>query len=141
MPDFNWTADAVGEIKRLWSEGFSYAEIARRLGGGLTRNAVCGKLNRMNGREGSDRKPKPKPQGRMLFSRAPFVPLPEPPPPVDEPESLRISLADIGPNMCRWIALDPLVDPSMCGHPAQGSLCPYHRSRAFQPLKPQKESA
>ncbi|MGX8273792.1 GcrA family cell cycle regulator, partial [Brevundimonas diminuta] len=38
-----WTEDRVGALKKLWLEGQSASQIAKALGGGVTRNAVIGK--------------------------------------------------------------------------------------------------
>ena len=43
----NWTDDRVEQLKNLWTEGLSASQIARALGG-VTRNAVIGKLSRLN---------------------------------------------------------------------------------------------
>ena len=39
-----WTDDRVGALKKLWLEGQSASQIAKQLGGGVTRNAVIGGL-------------------------------------------------------------------------------------------------
>lgn len=47
MTKFKWTKDTEAEAARLWGFGKSGLEIAEILGGGLSRNAVMGKLHRM----------------------------------------------------------------------------------------------
>ena len=42
-----WTDDRLARVKKLWSEGRSASEIARDLGGGVTRNAVIAKIHRL----------------------------------------------------------------------------------------------
>jgi|AACY02.16.fsa_nt_gi Uncharacterized protein conserved in bacteria len=42
-----WTEERVGMLKKLWKQGKSAREIAEIMGGGLTRNAVIGKANRI----------------------------------------------------------------------------------------------
>jgi GcrA cell cycle regulator len=42
----NWTDERVEMLKRLWGEGLSASQIARQLGG-VTRNAVIGKVHRL----------------------------------------------------------------------------------------------
>lgn len=42
-----WTDERVAALKRDWIAGFSALQIAGRLGGGVTRNAVIGKLGRL----------------------------------------------------------------------------------------------
>src|SRR3954471_17849588 len=42
-----WTEERIERLTKLWTEGFSASQIAADLGGGLTRNAVLGKANRL----------------------------------------------------------------------------------------------
>lgn len=42
----DWTPDRVELLKQLWSEGLSASQIANQLGG-VTRNAVIGKVHRL----------------------------------------------------------------------------------------------
>src|ERR1700754_2085357 len=44
--DISWTDERVELLKRLWSEGLSASQIAAELGG-ITRNAVIGKVHRL----------------------------------------------------------------------------------------------
>lgn len=46
-PNQRWDADAVEELRRCWAAGHTAGQIARRLGGGITRNAVIGKVHRL----------------------------------------------------------------------------------------------
>src|ERR1700749_2552952 len=46
MTQLNWTDDRVEQLKNLWTEGLSASQIARALGG-VTRNAVIGKVHRL----------------------------------------------------------------------------------------------
>ena len=41
-----WTDERVEQLKKLWAEGLSASQIAGRLGG-VTRNAVIGKVHRL----------------------------------------------------------------------------------------------
>jgi GcrA cell cycle regulator len=41
-----WTEDRVEVLKKLWAEGHSASQIAKELGG-VTRNAVIGKVHRL----------------------------------------------------------------------------------------------
>ena len=41
-----WTEERVSELKKLWAEGHSASQIAKRLGS-VTRNAVIGKVHRL----------------------------------------------------------------------------------------------
>jgi GcrA cell cycle regulator len=42
-----WTEERVERLKKLWSDGLSASQIAAELGGGVTRNAVIGKVHRL----------------------------------------------------------------------------------------------
>lgn len=42
-----WTPESTATLKALWAEGLSAAEIVPRINGGVTRNAVIGKLFRL----------------------------------------------------------------------------------------------
>ncbi len=41
-----WTDDRVTLLKKLWTDGLSASQIAKQLGG-VTRNAVIGKVHRL----------------------------------------------------------------------------------------------
>jgi GcrA cell cycle regulator len=43
----NWTDERVEQLRKLWSEGLSASQVAAQLGGGVSRNAVIGKVHRM----------------------------------------------------------------------------------------------
>lgn len=42
----NWTDERVARLKKLWRKGWTASQIAAELGG-VTRNAVCGKIDRL----------------------------------------------------------------------------------------------
>ncbi len=42
-----WTDERVELLKKMWAEGLSASQIAAKLAGGVTRNAVIGKVHRM----------------------------------------------------------------------------------------------
>ncbi|MEM1130460.1 MAG: GcrA family cell cycle regulator, partial [Pseudomonadota bacterium] len=42
----SWTDERVDTLKRMWNEGKSASQIAKELGG-VTRNAVIGKVHRL----------------------------------------------------------------------------------------------
>lgn len=42
-----WTDERVELLKKLWTDGLSASQIAGQLGGGVTRNAVIGKVHRL----------------------------------------------------------------------------------------------
>jgi GcrA cell cycle regulator len=43
----SWTEQQIQSLKKMWGNGFSANDIAKQLGGGLTRNAVIGKAHRL----------------------------------------------------------------------------------------------
>ena len=46
MP-YEWTPERTDRLKGLWRDGVSARDIAYKIGGDLTRNAVIGKANRL----------------------------------------------------------------------------------------------
>src|SRR5262252_3759409 len=55
-----WTEERVALLKKLWLEGLSASQIAKQLGG-VTRNAVIGKVHRLglSGRATPSQPPRP----------------------------------------------------------------------------------
>lgn len=43
----SWTQEQTERLTELWKQGATATEIALELGGGITRNAVCGKIDRL----------------------------------------------------------------------------------------------
>lgn len=60
IPDMSWTDERVELLKKMWTEGQSASQIAKELGG-ITRNAVIGKVHRLglSNRSGSAAEAKP----------------------------------------------------------------------------------
>lgn len=56
-----WTEQQIQTLKKMWGNGYSASEIAKCLGGGLTRNAVIGKAHRMKLSAGAAARTKVKP--------------------------------------------------------------------------------
>jgi hypothetical protein len=82
MNQLNWTEDRVEQLKSLWTEGLSASQIARALGGGVTRNAVIGKVHRLGlaGRATPSRSDRPRlPSAPRMSMRTHH-----PPPPIVE---------------------------------------------------------
>jgi len=70
----SWNDERVELLKKLWGEGQSASQIAKELGG-VTRNAVIGKVHRLglsnrNGGGNSDKKAKAKPAPRPAAKTA-----------------------------------------------------------------------
>ena len=123
----SWTDERVEQLKTLWTEGLSASQIARALGG-VTRNAVIGKVHRL----GLAGRATPARTDRPRLPSAPRVSLrnhhaPEPPVVEEDPLTLNdgshATVLTINDRMCRW----PIGDPSenefhFCGHkPKAGS--------------------
>ncbi|MBO9546962.1 GcrA family cell cycle regulator [Caulobacter sp.] len=146
----SWPEARVLELKCLWSDGLSAARIAKVLGG-VSRNAVIGKVHRL----GLAGRPTPSPPaGRRpttptRAARAASTPKPPPPPrPPSAPQAARrprhaeVAQASgpyaplwlLGPGACRW----PIGDPrgagfGFCGAPTvRRPYCDDHRGRAYR---------
>lgn len=164
-----WTEERVAELKKLWAEGHSASQIAKRLGS-VTRNAVIGKVHRLglSGRATPSRpvkrpprlaRPKPQQMPRQASS-APrqSTALAVRAEPVHthiseaeaniEPQRLpngdMVTVLTVKDTMCKW----PIGDPAdnnfgFCGHAsADGSpYCAEHARVAFQPAKKRERRA
>ena len=156
----SWTEERVEVLKKLWAEGHSASQIAKELGG-VTRNAVIGKVHRLglSGRATPSRpvkrpprlarpKPRVQPDGSVVTpkpSRVAETTLKSsekaamlaalPPQPLSDGEAATIlTLRD---SMCKWPIGDP-ADPkfAFCGRKATcGPYCAEHAQLAFQPTK------
>ena len=84
----SWTDERVDQLKNLWTEGLSASQIARALGG-VTRNAVIGKVHRLGlaGRATPTRSERPRvpsaPRMNAIRSH-----IPEPPVVEEDPVTL-----------------------------------------------------
>lgn len=143
----SWTDDRVERLKKLWTEGHSASQIAGELGG-VTRNAVIGKVHRLglSGRATPSRPPRrtiqlqrPRPVIRPPKS---VTRLPPPPPPPVEAQPLPngefATVLTLSDRLCKW----PIGDPGeagfrFCGRKngAAGPYCEAHARLAFQPAK------
>lgn len=135
----NWTEERVEALRKLWAEGLSASQIAAQLGG-VSRNAVIGKVHRLKlssrgrataapSRQKKTAQPAPaKPQARMQPAPRPATPsvganalqaqfdaqpAPRPAPrPVDNvvPISRNLQLVQLNERTCKWPNGDPLAD-------------------------------
>src|SRR6516164_8441750 len=82
MTQVNWSEDRVEQLKNLWTEGLSASQIARALGG-VTRNAVIGKVHRLGlaGRASPSRSERPRlpmaPKAPSVRNAVPAAPIVE----------------------------------------------------------------
>ena len=155
-----WTEERVELLKKLWAEGLSASQIAARLGG-VTRNAVIGKVHRLglSGRATSSRSSSLRPR-RTHVPRAPRAtslmfgtrgatalkpqfdmeldPAPQPLEELVIPLHERASIMTLKESMCRWPIGDP-GDPEFhfCGRKKLGTLpyCEHHARMAYQPVQ------
>lgn len=156
-----WTDERVELLKKLWGDGLSASQIAAELGG-VTRNAVIGKVHRL-GLSGRGKANAPAPQKPRKPTRSPSAPAtveptpfngnphpapamvaqaeaePEParlPEEIGIPLSERVTIMELREFMCRW----PLGDPTtsefrFCGARSIMGLpyCSHHAAVAYQP--------
>lgn len=148
-----WTEERLERAKNLWQAGhFSAAEIAKMIGGGLSRNSVIGKANRLKWgerrpgsrpRKQTIRKP-PRPVERhyvLGFGSRFQSPVPLPATPVIEPPkppvARMVSLMDLKFGDCRFPIGDPRhADYGYCGAKAVPGrpYCDWHCRLAYQPI-------
>ena len=152
------TEERVEQLKKLWTEGHSASQIATQLGG-VTRNAVIGKVHRLglSGRATPSRPVKrpprlarPKPTTHRVTRKpvveevaTPEVQLPtvaksvEPLAPAKMANGDFASVLNIRESMCKWPIGDPMdKEFAFCGRSASGGpYCAEHAKVAFQPKK------
>lgn len=137
-----WTEDRVEELKRLWAEGLSASQIAARLGG-ITRNAVVGKVHRLGlTTRAAPAKPKtlaseakaPAPNENKQPLRTVLRDIPQ----GADIDGCKLTVTSISDDRCKWPIGDPTSeDFHFCGQAcAPGKpYCAYHTQIAFQPVK------
>lgn len=152
-----WTDDRVESLKKLWQDGLSASQIAKQLGG-VTRNAVIGKVHRLglSGRATPSKPSRPvfkAPRPQRPAAAAPSAPrrIAEPahrqdPQPVvryvDEAPGTATVLT-LGAHMCKWPIGDPSTDGfTFCGrrNSGDGPYCVEHAQVAYQPPQGKKKS-
>jgi len=77
-PHMSWTDERVETLKKMWGEGQSASQIAKELGG-VTRNAVIGKVHRLglsNRTAGAPAAAKPEPKAKPSAPKAEAKPKP-----------------------------------------------------------------
>jgi len=159
----SWTQERVEQLRKLWLEGLSAAQVAAELGSGVTRNAVIGKIHRLGLAERGKPATTPRPRaqrppratsgeavargsgGAMVMGNVALAVSPRPvAAPALRPEeevvvpiSMRVTLMELRETMCHW----PLGDPTtpefrFCGshyEPGEGPYCRCHARIAYQP--------
>ncbi|MEL7303003.1 MAG: GcrA family cell cycle regulator [Pseudomonadota bacterium] len=159
----SWTDDRVDTLKKLWAEGLSASQIAARLGG-VSRNAVIGKVHRLglSGRATTSRSKPSRPRSRIGTIRRPPKPrfqngnpalralyqiegdgYTAPPEDLDIAIEDRVKLIDLEECSCRWPIGDPqTAEFGFCNRKKAPGLnyCEVHARRAFQPPQSRKRS-
>ena len=155
-----WTDERVELLKKLWQDGLSASQIAKQLGG-VTRNAVIGKVHRL----GLSGRAAPSKPARTVFKAprparpavaAPSAPRriaepvshassPQPPTParyIDEAPGMATVLT-LGAHMCKWPIGDPSQDSfTFCGRrSSDGPYCQEHGQVAYQPAQTKKKAS
>jgi len=152
----SWTDERVELLKKLWSDGLSASQIAAELGG-ITRNAVIGKVHRLglSGRAKSSSSGAPRPRkarspahmlrigrgairGNTALAHAYDLEIEAEPELLDNiiPIGQRRTLLELNEQTCRWPVGDPgSTDFFFCGGNAIMGLpyCGYHARIAYQP--------
>ncbi|RWR30312.1 GcrA cell cycle regulator [Sinirhodobacter populi] len=125
----SWTDERVELLKKMWQEGQSASQIAKELGG-VTRNAVIGKVhrlglsNRVEGAPVTAAEPAPKPE--------PVAEVPRAPEPAPAPRPEPVAAARPAPQPAAP-APEPRVEPAPAVVPSmRKQIVP-----AGQPLPPQ----
>lgn len=145
-----WDDERVELLKKLWAEGLSASQIASRMGG-VTRNAVIGKVHRLGL---SGRATPAKPQRGCSYEPSedladeqrsqavkPIIPEPEFNAPLVLDSGDKTTVPTLKNNMCKWPIGDPArEDFHFCGQPTSAgkSYCAYHARLAFQPAQPRR---
>src|SRR3974390_39879 len=152
----SWTDEPVETLKKLWADGHSASQIAAELGG-ITRNAVIGKVHRLGlpgrakstssaaPRQRKARAPshmmrigRPAIRGNTALAHAYEIETEAEPELLDNviPIGQRRTILELNAQTCRW----PVGDPSsgdffFCGGNTLEGLpyCAYHSRVAYQP--------
>jgi GcrA cell cycle regulator len=144
-----WNDERVELLKRFWAEGLSASQIASKMGG-VTRNAVIGKVHRLglSGRatptrplRGCESEAHVEDAPEVAYARSEIEKL------IVEPEFIApavlasgdmATVATLKGNMCKWPIGDPAKDDfHFCGQsaPTGKPYCAYHAQLAFQPAQ------
>ncbi len=160
-----WTDERVEMLKKLWADGLSASQVAKQLGG-VTRNAVIGKVHRLglSGRATPSRPARPRTQTARTMP--PLRGRPDPlvaerrvedvrsaAPIIERAEIARVEAEEVidpakratvltlTEHTCKW----PIGDPGrpgfhFCGRGADSNspYCAEHARLAYQPVQPRR---
>ncbi len=158
----SWTDDRVDTLRKLWTDGLSASQIAAELGG-VTRNAVIGKVHRLGlsgrakGSGSSNGGRAKKPANRSSFAKTtrpvngeagkkPAAVSSRPSQIVDlpEPAPLMLPLLQLTETTCKYPIGDPQEDTfGFCGARSRDGdpYCEYHCKLTYQPHAERKRAA
>lgn len=157
-----WTDERVEMLKKLWAEGLSASQVAKQLGG-VTRNAVIGKVHRLglSGRATPSRPARPKAPVQRTLTHVRGRPDPLVAEHRDEAEEVATvaktrdtsrddvesgsreltTVLTLTEHNCKW----PIGDPGrpnfhFCGRSAENNApyCAEHAKLAYQPMQPRR---
>ena len=155
MSESGWSETRVTTLSQLWLDGLSASQIAKQLGG-ITRNAVIGKVHRLglSGRAAASAParaqrtatPRPKRPRRVAAAAPPLGKSPARSPVqafalAPEGPGLIGDMAQLGAHACKWPIGDPLTkDFYFCGQHSleSGPYCEFHSRRAYHQLDKKK---
>jgi GcrA cell cycle regulator len=148
MSESGWSQTRVTTLSQLWLDGLSASQIARQLGG-VTRNAVIGKVHRLGlgGRAAASARarvpriapPRPKRLCRVAQAAPALCKSPARPPveacaPAPEDSGLIVDMIQLAAHACKWPIGDPKgSDFSFCGQHADSRYCTAHEQRGVRP--------
>jgi len=131
-----WTIERVERLKSCFEAGFSCREIAADIG--VSRNAVIGKLSRLNLTRERDRDPPARKNAgatpRRQYAMLPAAYAPAEPEPIDD--ARHCSLFELSEARCRWpISTPGAADFCFCGNTPLDGLpyCSGHSRLAYRP--------
>ncbi|QUD89381.1 GcrA family cell cycle regulator [Phenylobacterium montanum] len=149
----DWNEERTAQLTKMWLEGMSASQCARQLGG-VSRNAVIGKVHRLGldsrqapsrprslgGRPaGSGRAAANVVQAHRSATTVPTITPAPRPAPVAPPVNLELkpttNLLSLGGHACRWPIGDPgTSDFGFCGRPRDGvgSYCADHAQTSLR---------
>jgi GcrA cell cycle regulator len=131
-----WTIERVERLKSCFEAGFSCREIAADIG--VSRNAVIGKLSRINLTRERDRDPPARKNAgatpRRQYAMLSAAYAPAEPEPIDD--ARHCSLFELSEARCRWpISTPGAADFCFCGNTPLDGLpyCSGHSRLAYRP--------
>ena len=158
-----WTQEREALLEQLWGEGLSASEVAMKMGQGLTRNAVIGKVHRLGlndrnskGYRSQRHTQRPAPSDRRRMHKSPVFAKPVEYVPKAARQKLalaelaeiqltttaddvaRRTLLTLEDDECRWPVGDPILQRETFGYCGSEKVpglpyCLCHMKRAYQP--------